>query len=93
MAGAASATVRSRVDESIKNEATLVLDELGLTVSDLIRITLTIVAKTHAVPFELKVPRSETRAAMLEARKLMTENDQGYASSDELFHALEQKAG
>jgi DNA-damage-inducible protein J len=93
MAGVASATVRSRVDESIKNDATLVLDELGLSVSDLIRITLTIVAKTGAVPFELKVPRPQTRAAMLEARKLMGKTDEGHASSEELFDALEKKAG
>ena len=92
MASAASTTVRSRVDAAIKDEATLVLDELGLSVSDLIRMTLTIVAKTHAVPFELKVPRPETRAAMLEARKLLTEADAGHAAPDELFHALDKKA-
>tara|TARA_R110002020_G_scaffold4015_18_gene17606 strand:+ start:97 stop:378 length:282 start_codon:yes stop_codon:yes gene_type:complete len=92
MARAASATVRSRVDVAIRDEATLVLDELGLSVSDLIRMTLTIVAKTHAVPFELKVPRPETRAAMLEARKLMAETDKGHAASGALFHALDQKA-
>jgi len=92
MAGTASATVRSRVDETIKNDATLVLDQLGLSVSDLIRITLTIVAKTGAVPFELKVPRPETQAAMLEARKLMAETSVGHAAPDELFNALDQKA-
>ncbi|MGV8853548.1 MAG: type II toxin-antitoxin system RelB/DinJ family antitoxin [Devosia sp.] len=93
MASAASATVRSRVDAAIKDEATLVLDELGLSVSDLIRMTLTIVAKTHAVPFELKVPRPATKAAMLEARKLLTQGDAGHASSEELFRALDKKAG
>lgn len=37
---AANAIVRARIDETLKNEAADVLAGMGLTVSDLIRITL-----------------------------------------------------
>src|SRR3546814_8549985 len=64
---AATAFVRARIDETLKDEAAAVLAELGLTVSDVVRMTLTRVAKDHALPFELKVPNAEKRAA-IEAR-------------------------
>src|SRR3546814_13577181 len=58
---AATAFVRARIDETLKDEAAAVPAELGLTVSDVVRMTLTRVAKDHALPFELKVPNAETR--------------------------------
>jgi DNA-damage-inducible protein J len=53
----ANAVVRARVDEAVKDRATDVLADLGLTVSDLVRITLTRVAKDGALPFELSPNR------------------------------------
>ena len=68
---AASAFVRARIDERLKDEAAAVLAEMGLTVSDVVRMTLTRVAKDKALPFELKVPNAETRAAIEESRAMM----------------------
>lgn len=68
---ASNAVVRARVDEQIKEKATAVLAKMGLTVSDVVRMTLTRVANDSALPFELKVPNAETRAAMEEAREMM----------------------
>jgi DNA-damage-inducible protein J len=90
---AATAFVRARVDEQIRNEAAAVLDDMGLTVSDVIRITLTKVAKEGALPFELKVPNAETRAAMIEARELARTRRTTHPSADELFDALDREAG
>src|SRR4051812_22354084 len=50
-----TAFVRARIDEKLKDEASEVLAEFGLTVSDIVRMTLTRVAKDRAVPLELKV--------------------------------------
>lgn len=61
---ASTSFVRARIDEKLKNEATKVLAEFGLSVSDVVRMTLTRVAKTGALPLELKVPNAETAAAM-----------------------------
>ena len=47
----ANAVVRARIDEHIKEEATVVLAAMGLTVSDAFRIMLTRVAREKALPF------------------------------------------
>jgi len=65
----ANAVVRARIDEQIKEEATVVLAAMGLTVSDAFRIMLTRVAKEKALPFEPLIPNEETIAAMKEARR------------------------
>ncbi|MBD1226390.1 type II toxin-antitoxin system RelB/DinJ family antitoxin [Xenorhabdus griffiniae] len=57
---AANAFVRARIDETLKNEAAEVLASMGLTVSDLIRITLTKVAKEKALPFDMRIPNALT---------------------------------
>lgn len=64
----ANAVVRARIDERIKEEASVVLASMGLTVSDAFRILLTRVAHDKAFPFEPLVPNEETIAAMRAAR-------------------------
>ena len=66
---AANAVVRARIDEHIKEEATVVLASMGLTVSDAFRLMLTRIAKEKTLPFEPLVPNAETIAAMKEARR------------------------
>ena len=83
---AATAFVRARIDETLKDEAAAVLAELGLTVSDVVRMALTRVAKDHALPFELKVPNAETRAAIMKARRAR------FTDAQEMFDALDQEA-
>ena len=57
---AATAFVRARIDEALKDEAAAVLADMGLTVSDVVRIVLTRVAKDKALPFEMRVPNKLT---------------------------------
>ena len=66
---AANAVVRARVEESVKEEAAVVLEAMGLTVSDAFRMLLTRIAREKALPFEPLVPNAETIAAMKEARR------------------------
>jgi DNA-damage-inducible protein J len=65
----ANAVVRARIDARIKEEATVVLAAMGLTVSDAFRILLTRVAREKALPFEPLVPNTATIEAMKEARR------------------------
>jgi DNA-damage-inducible protein J len=65
----ANAVVRARIDEHIKEEATIVLASMGLTVSDAFRIMLTRIAREKSLPFEPLVPNAETIEAMKEARR------------------------
>jgi DNA-damage-inducible protein J len=65
---AANQLVQTRIDGAIKEEAAAVLEAMGLTVSDAVRLMLTRVAKEHALPFDPMIPNSTTVAAMKEAR-------------------------
>jgi DNA-damage-inducible protein J len=66
---AENAVVRARIDEKTKDEASVVLAAIGLTVSDAFRLMLTRVAKEKALPFDPLIPNEETIAAMKKARK------------------------
>ncbi|SDS62545.1 DNA-damage-inducible protein J [Pseudomonas cedrina] len=48
---ASNALIQTRIDPDIKDRATAVLNHLGLTVSDAVRILLTRVANEGALPF------------------------------------------
>lgn len=90
---AATAFVRARIDETVKDEAAAVLAEMGLTVSDLMRMTLTRVAKDKALPFDLKVPNAETRSAIEESRQLIKADRASFADGKAMIDALDGKAG
>lgn len=62
----ANALVQARIDEAVKREATTVLAEMGLTVSDAVRLMLTKVAREHTLPFDVRNPNAKTKAAMRE---------------------------
>ena len=63
------AVVHVRVEERVKARATKALAAMGLSVSDAVRLLLTRVAAEKALPFEVKVPNAETRAAMAEVER------------------------
>lgn len=65
----ANQLVQARIDGAIKKEAAIVLEAIGLTVSDAVRLLLTKVAREHALPFDPLIPNETTIAAMMEARK------------------------
>ena len=50
---AATALVQTRIDPALKERAAAVLDNMGLTVSDAVRILLTRIANEGALPFPL----------------------------------------
>jgi DNA-damage-inducible protein J len=60
--------VRARIDQETKEEAEAVLAEIGLTLSDAVRLMMIRIAREKAMPFNPLVPNEETIAAMREAR-------------------------
>lgn len=90
---AANAFVRARIDERLKDEAAAVLAEMGLTVSDLVRMTLTRVARDKALPFELKSPNAETRTAIGESRALAKARTARFKDGQDVIDALDEEAG
>lgn len=81
-----TATIRSRVEPELKEEATRILESCGLDLSTAIRLFLNNVVVAKGLPFDI-LPNPTTIAAMEEARKLSAR----FSSSDEFFDELEGK--
>jgi len=89
---AATAMIHVRVDDEIKTQATETLALMGLSVSDAVRVFLKRVVAEQAMPFEIRVPNIETRAAMAEADEIVRARRARFATSQEMFDALEKEA-
>ena len=64
MGMSADSIVRARIDSAIKRKASKALEDMGLSMSDAIRIMLMRVAREKRLPFEIKVPNAATRKAI-----------------------------
>ena len=58
--------VRARIDSRTKELATDALEAMGLTVSDAIRLLMIRIAEEQRLPFNVKVPNTNTRKAIAE---------------------------
>ncbi len=56
--------VRARIDKKVIAEASVVLEAMGLSMADAIRLLLVRVAQDKALPFEFRVPNRETAATL-----------------------------
>lgn len=77
--------VRARIDSAIKERATDALNEMGLTVSDAIRLLMIRVADEKCLPFDIRVPNAQTREAFQE---LETGKAASFSSVDDLMRDL-----
>jgi DNA-damage-inducible protein J len=71
---ASNALVQTRIDADVKERATTVLENMGLTVSDAVRILLTRTANEGALPLEL-VSTSDAHDAWFRAKVLQARED------------------
>jgi DNA-damage-inducible protein J len=55
----ANALVQTRIEADVKEKAAAVLEQLGMTVSDAVRMLLTRTAKEGALPFPLNADTAE----------------------------------
>ena len=74
--------VRARINSDVKTEAMEVLEAMGLTVSDAIRLLLLRVAEEKQLPFTVKVPNATTAKAM---KELEEGGDTCYGNVEEMF--------
>lgn len=72
---ASNALVQARIDTDVKDRATAVLEGMGLTVSDAVRILLTRTANEGALPLEL-VSTSDAHDAWFRAKVLQALADE-----------------
>lgn len=71
---AANALVQTRIDSEVRDRASAVLESMGLTVSDAVRIMLTRTANEGALPLEL-LSGSEVHDAWFRTKVLEALND------------------
>ena len=82
-----SGAVRARVDPDLKRRAEAVLGQVGLTPSMAIRLFYRHIELSGGLPFEVRVPNAQTRAAIVEARS--GAGLRRFNGVDELFDDLE----
>lgn len=85
----ATAMVHVRVDEDVKDQATEALAAMGLTVSAAVKMFLTRVAVEKALPFDVRVPNAETRAAMAEADAIIDARRARFTDPENLIDDIE----
>ena len=87
-----SVDVRCRIDPKTKEDAAEVIESMGLTVSDAIRLFLTRVASEGAIPFELRVPNAKTVAAIAELESPKSRSKlKRHKNLDAMHDALKRK--
>ena len=59
-----NASIRVTIDKRTKILAANALEDMGLTISDVVRILLRRVGRDKCIPFDIKVPSAATREAM-----------------------------
>ena len=84
----ADSVVRARLDRDTKDRATEALGEMGLSVSEAIRLLLRRVAEEKRLPFAVRVPNAATVGAMNE---LNQGRGQRFENVEELFQDLENE--
>ena len=82
--------IHVRVDEDIKEQATLTLAAMGLTVSDAVRVFLTRVANDQELPFAIKTPNAASRAAITEAHEIIKRRGARFKTAGALIDDLEK---
>ena len=80
-----SAKINTRLEPELKAQVEAILDGLGLTTAEAIRLYFKQIIHHRGIPFEVRIPTAETLAAMEEARD--KENLITYTTPEEHFEA------
>ncbi|RKP59281.1 type II toxin-antitoxin system RelB/DinJ family antitoxin [Pararobbsia silviterrae] len=84
-----STDVRARIEPELKEDATRVLAENGLTLSDAVRLFLRQVVVTRGLPFEVRIPNEITSQALRESDEMSGRARR--RSSKEMFDELDKE--
>ena len=82
-----STDVRSRIEPELKADASEVLAECGLSLSDGIRLFLRQVVAERGLPFSVTAPNARTAVAMREARLIAKAR---FANAQDLINDLQK---
>lgn len=59
--------IRSRVDPQVKTKATALFEDMGLTMSEAIRLFLDQTIAKRRIPFSINIPNGSTRSVLKKA--------------------------
>ena len=89
------AIIKSRIDSNLKVEVEQVLSALGMTVSDVIRMTFAQIAARKGLPFDVKLPNAQTLDALKEGdaalARLRAGGQPRFEYIDDYFRAMDAK--
>jgi len=82
-----TATIQTRVDPDVKNQAQIILKKLNISMSEAISMYLSQITLHQGIPFEIKIPNAVTA-------KTLKDSEEGkdlhkVDSVDELFQELD----
>ncbi|MCH7522027.1 MAG: type II toxin-antitoxin system RelB/DinJ family antitoxin [Candidatus Marinimicrobia bacterium] len=81
-----SAKINTRIEPELKEQVDAILDKLGLTMAEAIRLYFKQIVHRKGIPFDVRIPNPETQAAMEDARD--EENLISYTTPEEHFKSL-----
>lgn len=84
-------TIRTRIDASLHTEATKILDRLGLSKSEVIRLLLTRIVETGGLPDSLTKLNKSTLLSIREGQEILSTGNLRFTSSKELVRALDRE--
>jgi len=84
---AKTATIQTRVDPVIKNNAQMILKKLNISMSEAISMYLSQITLHNGIPFEIKIPNETTAKALKDTENGI--NIHKVDSVDELFQELD----
>ena len=84
-----STMLHVRIDERLKERGNAVLEAIGLSAADAIRLFYHRLVAEQGFPLELKVPNAETRAAMLEAEAMTAKRKARFADAERMIAELD----
>jgi len=83
---AKTAFIRARIEPSLKEHVEQILDKLGLTQTEAIKLFYKQIELTNGLPFEVKIPNRETKKAIKDS--VEGKNQERFSTTDKLFEDL-----
>ncbi len=82
-----TAVITARMEPDVKSEAERIFQELGITTSEAIGLFFNQVRLQQGLPFEVRIPNAETRAALDDMR--LRRGLKSYGSAKEMLQDLD----
>ncbi len=80
--------IRARTEPKLKRQAEMVLEEMGITPTQIITMLYKKIVRERNIPFNVKIPNKETLQAMKDAKR--GHNLKEFDMVDKMFESLDE---